>query len=417
MRIIVIGFTVLVVFFSGAPATAQTSANFGGPNGGSVIPGWDSRACGGGGSPGGAIRYNSATTCTEYCDGTDWVCPAASGPSGCANVGDECDDGTIFAGLSPDGYEAMYTTPSDGGGLPWNNGNSSGIVNLYTPTTESTTGGEASTAAFIGVDSDSDTGGVQPFQAPEYCYNLDVHGHQDWYVPARDEFFVLYDNQVDIGGFGSTYYWTATEVTVDAMIYVNITDGSTGSGLKNFGNEVRCVRKGDPPWGSSGGCTAPASCTSVGDVCSDGSIFAGFMVYNNSSCEPLYVTDDNQGSAVQWKTSTGADDISVDDDVDGKTNVANLNSSISNFPAFDLCDSNTYHDKSDWYLPSRAELELLMYNQAAIDANAANSFSTSDYWSSTEAGTLRGFHVWFGGRELADDFKDDTDYVRCVRRD
>jgi len=76
MRIMTIGLAALAVLFSGTPAIAQTSANFGGPNGGSVIPGWDGRACGGGGSPGGAIRYNSSTNCTEYCDGTDWVCPS-----------------------------------------------------------------------------------------------------------------------------------------------------------------------------------------------------------------------------------------------------------------------------------------------------------------------------------------------------
>lgn len=180
------------------------------------------------------------------CSGGSWMEISSStvppSPANCPNIGDVCDDGSVYAGLSPDGNVPMYTTPADASGLPWNNGNTSGVVNLYTATTLSPTVGEASTESFIGVDSDSGTGGVQPFQAPEYCYNLDAHGYQDWYVPARDEFFVLYDNQASIGGFGGRYYWTSTEIESDAMVYVDLDNRSTGSGMKRFGNIVRCVR-------------------------------------------------------------------------------------------------------------------------------------------------------------------------------
>lgn len=119
-------------------------------------------------------------------------------------------------------------------------------MNLYTPVTESYTGGAASTAAFIGVDSDSDTGGVQPFQAPEHCNSMDDHGHEDWYVPARDEFFVLRDNQVAIGGWTGTNYWSSSEVCCDAMWYYDLTGGG-GAGIKRFSNTVRCVRKSSTP--------------------------------------------------------------------------------------------------------------------------------------------------------------------------
>jgi hypothetical protein len=168
-----------------------------------------------------------------------------------------------------------------------------------------------------------------------------------------------------------------------------------------------------------GGCTAPASCPNVGDVCSDGSLFAGFVVYSNSSCEPLYVTDNNQSTSSQWKTAIGTNDISTDDHVDGKVNAAGRGGSISDFPAFDLCESNTYHGKTDWYLPARAELNLLWLNRAAIDANAAGNFTTSYYWSSTENNNTN--LAWVHG--MGDDNQgnhgktDNTDGVRCIRRD
>ncbi|WP_146188842.1 hypothetical protein [Albidovulum aquaemixtae] len=60
-------------------AHAQTAADLrgGGDPGGSIIPGYDSRTCDG--TIEGAIRYNSSTTCAEFCDSSSWVCPSSSG--------------------------------------------------------------------------------------------------------------------------------------------------------------------------------------------------------------------------------------------------------------------------------------------------------------------------------------------------
>ena len=70
------------------------------------------------------------------------------------------------------------------------------------------------------------------------------------------------------------------------------------------------------------GCAAPTSCSNVGDVCSDGSIFAGFMFYGDT-CKHVFVTDNNQSTSTQWKTTTGTDDINPDDHVDGQANHTN----------------------------------------------------------------------------------------------
>lgn len=187
-----------------------------------------------------AIDYDAASNRLRWCNGANWVDMARLQAGA---VGTVCSDGSVYAGLSPDGNVPMYTTPADSPSRPWNNGNSSGYVNLYTPTTQSTTGGEASTAAFIGVDSDSGAAGTQPFQAPAYCDGLSAHGKSDWYVPASDEFSVLRANRAAIGGFSSSYYWTATEVCCNAMWYGDIAAGTFGAGVKNFNNALRCVRK------------------------------------------------------------------------------------------------------------------------------------------------------------------------------
>ncbi len=169
--------------------------------------------------------------------------------------------------------------------------------------------------------------------------------------------------------------------------------------------------------GGSSGCTAPASCPNIGDVCSDGSLFAGFVMYNNSSCEALYVTDADQSTSIRWRSSSSGNDINPDDFADGRANHANITVTLATLPAIQLCDTNTYHSKSDWYLPSREELGVLWENRAAINANAAGSFASAAYPSSSEFDNAYAWIINF-----ADGIKDKGTKVtlrraRCVRRD
>lgn len=69
----------LSLFFSASLSMAGTAADFSGANGGSVIVGEDSESCDS--SKSGAIRYNSSTSCAEFCDGSAWVCPNSGPPA------------------------------------------------------------------------------------------------------------------------------------------------------------------------------------------------------------------------------------------------------------------------------------------------------------------------------------------------
>ena len=73
----------------------------------------------------------------------------------------------------------------------------------------------------------------------------------------------------------------------------------------------------------------------------------------------------------------------------------------------------------DWYLPSKAELNLMYQNRATINATAAanggSAFASATYWSSTEGDSD---HAW--GRGLTSgaqyfNFKNGTFRVRAVR--
>lgn len=183
-------------------------------------------------SGGGVKVCGGPITSSDPCDGS---------PS----LGQLCSDETIYVGLSPDGNVSMFTTPADAGGMPFNNGNNTGFVDIAA---DSTTQGSTNTATWAAADSDSITPGVQPHIAPSFCFNLTAHGHSDWYLPAEQEFDVLHDNNNEgtlAGTVSGNYYWTSSEHWQDATGYKEgpVTGSGGGSGFKHFGNIVRCVRK------------------------------------------------------------------------------------------------------------------------------------------------------------------------------
>lgn len=162
--------------------------------------------------------------------------------------GQICADGSVYAGLSPDGNTPMFTTPADGGAFSWNNGTHPD--SYVTMTACSGSGGtcntgKANTDALVALDTISPTA---PYAAAEYCDNLVAHGKSDWYLPALNELQVLFSSKNDIGGFDTSgnfwggTYWSSSELGIWNAIYINMNDGSEGYG-RFYSLMVRCVRK------------------------------------------------------------------------------------------------------------------------------------------------------------------------------
>lgn len=187
-------------------------------------------------------------TCTfGNLDGDPSYQYASCGPTGCDSIGDACSDGSIYAGLSPDGNMRMYTTPADAGQFAWNDVNSTG----YTTTNQtSNVTGQANTAALSELDSNSDVGGMQPHRAAQHCADLVAHGQSDWYLSARDELNVLRVNRAAIGGFNLSgsypagWYWSSSENSLNLARGQRFVSGGQDTHLKNDDLSVRCVRKG-----------------------------------------------------------------------------------------------------------------------------------------------------------------------------
>lgn len=162
-------------------------------------------------------------------------------------------------------------------------------------------------------------------------------------------------------------------------------------------------------------------CADMGDLCQDGTVFAGLHPVTN---ERLFIPPTDQekpGSPgtymMQWKNAQGTDDITPDSDSDGRANHAHRSGNIADFEAFRACEDLVFGTHSDWYLPAKDELAQIMLNKGAIQAKGHITNFQSTYWSSTEAGANNFSWAVFSSNGTSQFFVKDTPaiFVRCVR--
>jgi hypothetical protein len=144
-----------------------------------------------------------------YTDGSVAKHPAANDDRAVkvAQIGDRMEDGTIYAGISPDTGRPLYTTPADA------------PLTTYWQ------------------------------QAMESASKSDVHGRHDWRVPTKAELSVLYNNRAAIGGFNLSgsypdgWYWTSEETGLHDVWIQQFSNGRKGCQDGSMNNaSLRLVR-------------------------------------------------------------------------------------------------------------------------------------------------------------------------------
>ena len=239
---------------------------------------------------------------------------------------------------------------------------------------------------------------------------IDLGSGVDCSNPARSSGTMVFNRDHDVfqGCVGGQWVPFHAAATPGGATDCTAPARPVGSLLFNHGHDVfqGCTTRGWMAFhapDSGGG--SPTGCPNIGDVCGDGSIFAGDT--------NMYVTDVNQSTSIRWSnetvTNSGAHSAS-----DGAANQAWIvaNRTLSQYPAFQLCENLNRHSHSDWYLPARNELNVLRTNRSAI-----GSFTTSWYWSSTEDGSTNAWLQRFSDGNQGYSNKAVNFDVRCVRRD
>ncbi len=206
-------------------------------------------------APTGKVILNSTYDVFQGCTASgQWMAfhsrpprPQCPGTPGAGDEGCAMPDGSIYAGLSPDGNVPMYTTAADeSNGAHW------GTYNFNTGSTSNVTGRANSADVYAHVQAGdgiyNPDDGYTP-NASVLCEELSAHGHTDWYLPAQDELNVLYTNRAAIGGFNTSgsftagYYWSSTELDGTQARFQRFSDGYQFNNPKDNGLTVRCVRR------------------------------------------------------------------------------------------------------------------------------------------------------------------------------
>ena len=168
------------------------------------------------------------------------------------------------------------------------------------------------------------------------------------------------------GGAWATSGTIENGQTLEVRLTSSATNSTTHSAIVDVGGV-------SPQWNVTTAAPAgPTGCPNIGDVCTDGSIFAGDT--------NMYVADSHQSIAIEWSNET-VNNMGARSNSDGAANQAWIvaNRTLSQYPAFELCENLFRHGHSDWYFPSRNELYHLYTNKDAI-----GGFISAWYWSSTE---------------------------------
>lgn len=195
---------------------------------------------------------------------TDTVVKSTDVCNGTPAIGTVCADGSVFAGNSPDGDVPMYVTRCDLGQTwdgsacvgtstrpPWNDGSTNWLDTALANCTTASPNAVAacnqgkSNSAFLNTADSSSAPGTQPHLAAQACESLNIHGRDDWYLPAQGELYVMWQNRLAINNFNlGLQYWSSSEGSVNAARRIRFSDGFQSFVSKNSTSfQVRCARR------------------------------------------------------------------------------------------------------------------------------------------------------------------------------
>jgi hypothetical protein len=248
----------------------------------------------------------------------------------------------------------------------------------------------------------------------------------DWHLPSQDELNQMRDNRIAIGGFSTDNnagYWSSSEGTSEVVSFQNFHYGGQNGDFKYTAFYVRPLRA----FGGTVACADGGVCA-VGDigpgggkvfyVQASGTFACGATL--SSTCKYLEAAPTSGTAAwtdapYAWSGNTSE---AIGADAQGTaigTGYRNTQAMVTQSSTADRAGTiaRAYrgpNNLSDWYLPSKNELNQLYIEKARI-----GGFWTEWYWSSSEVDATEAWPQYFGNGLQYGYFKTPLVYVRPVR--
>jgi hypothetical protein len=230
-------------------------------------------------------------------------------------------------------------------------------------------GPTSSTGFYSGVDAPS--GGYTVYQ---------IGGLNGWTARVATDTTELNSILISAGGTGSTVNQNITWATNTNSVFIN--SGTTGPATYTIGQAAL------------------------------GGIIAYINGGGSTGTSGLVATAADISTSAEWgcfgEFITGADGTAIGT---GNQNTIDIMAGCATAGiAARLCGDLTEGGYSDWYLPSKDELNALYINRVAI-----GGFANDDYWSSTEFDDVFAWLQNFSDGVQYENSKDYTAYVRAIR--
>lgn len=159
----------------------------------------------------------------------------------------------------------------------------------------------------------------------------------------------------------------------------------------------------------------------VGGACGNGTIYVGMSPDGNT---PLFTTPAD-AATMPWNDGVNGNFFAtnISDPMTGRANTEALAAMDANpsepgmqhFMAAYYCFTLSAHGHSDWYLPAKDEMHMVLANQT--QGSLAGTVNGSHYWTSSEDFITAGYYWDVDGNGGGSGMKHFTNMVRCVRKD
>lgn len=146
-----------------------------------------------------------------------------------------------------------------------------------------------------------------------------------------------------------------------------------------------------------------------------GEKFGGGVIFylDDTKQHGLIAATKDQSTGIKWYNNsyvlTGATATGINKGAGNTTKIVNKQGNSGNYAA-KLCADLVLNGFSDWYLPSKGELNQLYKQRSKVP-----NLSATNYWSSTESDINNAFDQEFGGGFTFADDKSFTIHVRAIR--